>query len=40
MFRTCLPAGRYKENKKIMLIPGPDLAYQGAVMETEAFIKK
>jgi hypothetical protein len=37
MFRTCLPAGRYKENKKILLIrhtsggliPGPDLAFQG-----------
>jgi len=40
MFRTCLPAGRYKENKKILLIPGPDLACEDAVMETEAFIKK
>jgi len=40
MFRTCLPAGRYKENKKILLIPGPDLAWQDAVMETEAFIKQ
>jgi len=38
IFRTCLPAGRYKEHKKILLIPGPDLACQDAVMESEAFI--
>ena len=40
MLRTCLPARRYEENKKILLIPSPDLACEDAVMETEAFIKQ
>jgi hypothetical protein len=30
MFRTCLPAGRYKENKKIMLILSKKVPPQAA----------
>jgi len=30
MFRTCLPAGRYKENRKILLILSKNILPQAA----------